>query len=160
MSHRKLRKPMRAWRIGDPNGRFPIYSGDGAALVEGRWHRKGQDVIYTSEHYSTAMLEKLVHYNGLMPPNQHFLEITVPVGVTYEEATKDSVPGWDQPAGKKSRAFGAAWFKDKRSCILIVPSYVAREESNILINPHHPDAKGIKPGREKPVRWDNRLFMS
>ena len=58
MAVRELAETLTVWRIGDPDGRFPIYSGEGAALCEGRWHRKGQDIIYTSEHYGTAMLEK------------------------------------------------------------------------------------------------------
>ena len=123
---------MRAYRIGDPHGRHPIYSGEGAALVEGRWHEKGQEVIYASAHYATAMLEKLAHYNGIMPPNQ--------------------------PDSPVARARGSAWLTEQRSAILIVPSYVAREELNVLINPHHPESAAIRVGREKPVRWDARLF--
>ena len=158
MPHRKLAKSMRVFRIGDPAGRYPIYSGEGAAIAEGRWHEKGQEVIYTSEHYSTAMLEKLVHYNGLLPANQHFIEIELPVGTSYEEVTKDSLPDWHLPDSPAARAFGSGWIKGRQSAILIVPSCVAREELNVLINPHHPDAKAIRVGREKPVWWDTRLF--
>ena len=63
-------------------GRYPIYNGEGAALTEGRWHQKGQEVIYASEHYSTAMLEKLAHYNGVLPPKQHFIEIQISTGTS------------------------------------------------------------------------------
>ncbi len=149
---------MRAYRIGDPDGRHPIYSGEGAGLVEGRWHEKGQEVIYASMHYATAMLEKLAHYNGIMPPNQHFLEIEIPAGTSYEEVTKDILPGWDLPESPVARAHGSGWLNAQRSAILIVPSYVAREELNILINPHHPASAGIRVGRETPIRWDARLF--
>ena len=158
MPPRKLREPMRAYRIGDPHGRHPIYSGEGAALVEGRWHEKGQEVIYASAHYATAMLEKLAHYNGIMPPNQHFIEIEIPAGTSYEEVTKDILPGWDLPDSPVARARGSAWLTEQRSAILIVPCYVAREELNVLINPHHPESAAIRVGREKPVRWDARLF--
>lgn len=158
MAARRLTEPRTAWRIGDPNGRFPIYSGEGAVRTEGRWHRKGQSVIYAAEHYGTAMLEKLVHYNGILPPNQHFVAIEIPAGTRYETVTKDNLPGWDDTDGVKSRAFGAAWIDAARSAILIVPSVVSREESNILINPGHPDADRIRPGKEQPVRWDRRLF--
>jgi len=147
---------MRVYRIGDPNGRYPIYSADGGAKVEGRWHEKGQEVIYTSQFYSTAMLEKLVRWNGQLPPNQHFIEITIPAKTSYEVVTKDSYPDWIDPS--KARAFGSLWYRSKRSAILIVPSFVARMESNIIINIHHRDAKAIKPGLEMPVVWDERLF--
>ena len=158
MAVRELSEELVAWRIGDPAGRFPIYSEEGARRHEGRWHAKGQDVIYTSEHYGTAMLEKLVHYNGILPPNQHFIKIRIPPGISYEVVTKDSLDGWDRPDGSESRDFGRQWLEDKRSTILIVPSVVSREENNVLVNTNHPDAARIKVGHEKPVRWDARLF--
>lgn len=158
MALRRLAEPLIAWRIGDPDGRFPIYSGEGSIRCEGRWHRKGQEVIYSSEHYGTAMLEKLAHYNGILPPNQHFITIDIPAGISFEALTKDSLPGWDDLNGAASRAFGAAWVNEARSGILFVPSIVSREESNVLINPGHPDAARIRPGVEQPVRWDERLF--
>ena len=123
---------MRVYRIGDPRGAFPIYSGEGAARIEGRWHERGQEVIYTSRHYSTALLEKLAHFNGVLPSNQHYIEIEILKGVSYEIVTKDSLPGWLEMA--KARAAGSKWYREKRSAILIVPSFVARIEENIIIN--------------------------
>ena len=61
MTLRTLSETMRAYRIGDPAGLFPVWSTEGAKRVSGRWHEAGADVIYVSENYSTAMLEKLVH---------------------------------------------------------------------------------------------------
>lgn len=158
MTGRQLRETRIVWRIGDPDGRFPIYSAEGARRTEGRWHRKAQAIIYTSEHYGTAMLEKLAHYNGVLPPNQHFIEIEIPSGVSYEVVTKDSLPGWDRPNGMESREFGWKWIQETRSAILFVPSIVSREENNVLINPTHTDSGRIKCSLEKPVRWDERLF--
>jgi len=149
---------MRVFRVGDASGRYPIYSGEGAAAIEGRWHDRGQEVIYTSQYYSTAMLEKLAHYNGVLPANQHFVEIEIPSGTSYEVVTKDILPAWDLPDGSVSRVYGSRWLSEQRPAILIVPSYVAREEQNVLINPRHPDAKAIRPNVEKPVWWDGRLF--
>ena len=155
---RVLGEPMRAFRIGDPAGKYPIYSGEGAAEVEGRWHSRGQEVIYASLSYATAMLEKLAHYNGVLPSNQHFIEIRIPAGTSYEQCTKDSLPDWDAPDGAQARAFGSRWIEETRSAILLVPSYVAREERNVLINPRHKHAARIRPSLEKPVWWDRRLF--
>ena len=158
MAVRKLSEQIVVWRIGDPDGRFPIYSEEGARRNEGRWHTKGQEVIYASEHYGAAMLEKLAHYNGVLPPNQHFIEIQIPSGVSYEVVTKDTVDGWDKSDGTESRTHGQKWIEENRSSILIVPSVVSREENNVLINPNHKDSSRIKVGPEKPVRWDDRLF--
>lgn len=158
MAVSRLPETLTAWRIGDPEGRYPIYSGDGAALNEGRWHRKGQDVIYASEHSGTAMLEQLVHFNGILPPMQHFIRIRIPAGTSYEIVTKDSLPNWDAEDAAVARDFGAIWFAERRTAILMVPSVVAREERNVLVNPHHNGAARIRAGKPEPVRWDNRLF--
>lgn len=157
LSVRTLAEAMRVYRIGDPNGIYPIYSGEGAARFEGRWHERGQEVIYTSRHYSTALLEKLAHFNGVLPSNQHYIEIEIRKGVSYEIVTKDSLPGWLEM--DKARAAGSSWYRERRSAILIVPSYVARIEENVIINCTHPDAARIRPGLEHPVTWDMRLFQ-
>ena len=157
--HRQLAEPMVVFRIGDPDGAFAIYSAEGARRVSGRWHRKGQAVIYASAAYSTAMLERLVHYSGQLPRGQHVIEITIPARTSYEVVTPDSVPGWERKDGRAARAFGSRWLDDGRSAILIVPSVVARTERNVLINPAHADAARIKPGLEAPVTWDERLFV-
>jgi RES domain-containing protein len=149
---------MRVVRIGDPAGKYAIYSGEGAASTEGRWHNRGQLVIYASANYSTAMLERLAHYNGIFPPNQHFIEIEIPAGASYEVVTKDTLPGWDLIDSPAARAHGSLWLEEKRSLILIVPSFVAREEQNVLINPQHSHAAKIRPSLEMPVYWDKRLF--
>ena len=149
---------MLVYRIGDPKGAFPIYGAEGARRVSGRWHRKGQAAIYTSAYYSTAMLERLVHYSGKLPSGQHYIEIVIPAGITYEVVTSHSLNGWEHKDGRVARVFGAEWIDDVRSAILIVPSVVARMERNVLINPAHADAARITPGLEAPVTWDARLF--
>lgn len=147
---------MLAYRIGDANGRYPIFSAAGAARVEGRWHERGQSVTYASEHYSTALLEKLAHFSGVLPDNQHYIEITIPAGVSYEVVTKDKLPDWTNAS--KARIFGARWLEEQRSTILIVPSIVARIERNIVINAASPEFSQIKADLEIPVTWDDRLF--
>ena len=160
MSARTLSEPLSTYRIGDPAGEFAIWTDGGARKASGRWHEAGSGVIYASERYSTAMLEKLVHYRGLMPPNQHFIEITIPAGTSYEVVTKDSLDGWADPSGDAARGFGRAWHKEQRSAILIVPSVVARMERNVVFNTAHPEFGAITVGLEQPIWWDARLFAS
>ena len=117
-------------------------------------------MIYTSEHYSTAMLEMLVHGSGQLPPNQHFIEITIPNGVSYEMLNAAALPDWHMESAEPSRAYGEAWQQEKRSLILIVPSVVARVEKNILINPEHPEFPQIETSLHQPVWWDERLFKA
>lgn len=147
-----------AYRIGDPQGHYPIFDATGATLAPGRWHRQHAPVIYASEHYSTAMLEKLVRANGEMPPNQHWIRITLPRGLSYEIATAAAVPGWDRPLPEPSREYGTQWALQRRSAVLYVPSLVARMESDVLINPAHPEFGDIKTSLAEPIWWDERLF--
>jgi RES domain-containing protein len=146
------------YRIGDPKGEFPIYDARGSALYPGRWNTADAPVIYAGQHYSTAMLEKLTAGNGSIPPNQHYIEITIPVGVSYEIVTKDRLPGWDTPEPTASRDFGASWVRERRSAILMAPSYVARLEHNVVINPAHEHATMIQRSLAVPVWWDSRLY--
>ena len=155
---RGLPRQYTAFRIGDPKGQYPIFSGEGSRKVKGRWHSIGQNVIYSSEHYSTAMLEKLVHHSSIMPDNQYFIEITIPQGVSYEVITKDSLPNWHSLNSSEAYIFGSDWFAQSRSCILLVPSVVARMDNNILINPNHEDFFKIQESLEQPIWWDERLF--
>jgi RES domain-containing protein len=104
------------------------------------------------------MLEKLVRASGVMPPNQHFIRITVPNGTSFEAVTSDALPEWSAPDREAARAFGSQWARQKRSAILLVPSYVARVERNVLIDPEHPEAGAITHDLPTPVWWDNRLF--
>jgi RES domain-containing protein len=156
----KLDRVLKAYRIGDPNGRYPIYDASGSRIYPGRWNTPASSMIYASEHYSTAMLEKLAHGSGFLPPNQHYIEITIPNGVSYEILNVAKLPGWDDPAGSVSKPFGHQWRHSGRSALLIVPSVVARLENNILINPEHPDARAITHGLHQPVWWDRRLYGS
>ena len=147
-----------AFRIGDPDGAHPIYDSEGARLFPGRWNTAVSPIVYTSEHYSTAMLEKLVHANAVMPPNQHFIRITVPNGVSYEVFQTADHPGWDSKNETVCKTFGGAWFAEGRSALLLVPSIPARLERNILINPQHADAGGITYELPEPIWWDDRLY--
>ena len=115
-------------------------------------------MIYASEHYSTAMLEKLVHGGGRIPPNQHFIIITIPNGLDYEMLDTAVLPDWHAESQIASKNYGNEWQRKKRSLILIVPSVVARHEKNILINPEHPQFGKINTSLHQPVWWDKRLF--
>jgi RES domain-containing protein len=117
-------------------------------------------MIYTSEHYSTGMLEKLAHGNGHMAPNQHGIEITIPPGISYEILSTARRAGWDAEDCRVSKICGETCQKSMRSLLLIVPSVVARMEHNLLINHMHPDADQITHSLHKPVWWNRRLFSS
>ncbi len=158
MTAQRLDRVLTCTRIGDPDGDYPIFDATGSKLAPGRWNTASSPILYASEHYSTAMLEKLVRGSGQMPPGQHVITITIPNGVSYEVVTRDSLPGWDDISCSASRAYGEAWQKAKRSLLLVVPSVIARAERNFLLNPDHPEFSRVTASMHEPVRWDTRLF--
>lgn len=158
MSGQVLDRTLTCYRIGDPDGAFPIFDATGSTLAPGRWNTPGSPLIYAAEHYSTALLEKLVHGSGRLPPNQHYITITVPRGVSYEVFSEPAHPGWDALPSGVARRFGERWCQERRSVILLVPSIVARLDANILINPAHPEFRLVTASLHRPVFWDRRLF--
>lgn len=44
-----------------------------------------------------------------------------------------------------------------RSALLVVPSVIIPEESNVLINPHHPDSAAITARKLRKWLYDPRL---
>lgn len=151
---------MLIFRIADE--RHPIWDGTGAALVGGRWNSPGKPVIYGSLSYSCAMLEILAHANiGRIPSTHRFVIAQVPECVAIETQDTITLPmGWDTEDTTASRVFGDQWLAENRSAILIVPSVVARLDSNALVNPFHPDCRQLLVSSPEKVIWDKRLFVS
>lgn len=115
MTAQVLDRTLTSFRIGDPNGAYPIFDATGSTIAPGRWNTPGSPLIYTSDHYSTALLEKLVHGSGRLPPNRHFVEITLPVGLSYEVFSAPALPGWDSMPATVSKDFGERWCSERRS---------------------------------------------
>jgi RES domain-containing protein len=149
---------MRIFRIADR--RHPVWNGTGAMLWGGRFNSPGRLVIYGALSFGGAMLEVLVHARiGKVPKTHVWIEAEVPDDVLVERQTADSPPaGWDALALQVAREFGDRWLTEARSAVLVVPSVVARQESNVLVNPAHPDAGRLVQSAPQPVIWDERLF--
>lgn len=151
--------PNRAFRIGDPNGRYPVFSAEGATLSVGRWHEESQEVIYASQHYSTALLDSLVYVND-RPVNQRYVEIEINPDISFEIVSPNDLNGWDAVNSSVARQFGSQWLQQARSALLLVPCVIAPLDYNVLLNPNHPDApNGWQVSDEFKVHWDHRLFQ-
>jgi|SRR5277367_457496 len=149
---------MRAFRIAD--GRFPIVDGTGARLTGGRWNSAGSPVIYAAETFAGAILEILVHASLFrLPRNYVYVELSIPDTIGSEMASSPDLPDWEFADQAVTRSIGDQWLLEKRSAILIVPSVVTQGiETNVLLNPLHPDFGKIGASQPAPVRWDSRLF--
>ena len=156
---RPLTGPLRLWRI--ITGPHPIWSGEGARLFGQRWNPPGLPAIYTGAGFAVCLLEILVHANRRRPPSAaRCVEATVPASVSREVFDAAAHPGWDDAMMSPSRsAFGRDWRTARRSALLVVPSVVtARRDSNVVVNPAHPDAARIVVGVETAVGSNPRLF--
>jgi len=148
---------MRIYRIAD--SRHPIWDGTGAMLIGGRWNSPGKPVIYGAASYAGAMLEVLVHARiGKLPRTHVFVVADIPTDVSIETLAVEKLVGWDASDSRNAREAGDRWLSELRSAVLVVPSVVAREEMNVIVNPLHADAARIVVSEVKPVIWDDRLF--
>jgi RES domain-containing protein len=140
--------------------RYPIYDGSGAALEGARWNSPGRLLIYASEHYATAILEKLVHAGRTqLPGAHHAAAIRIPDDLASEQFNPAAVPGWETEDSASARAYGDGWHAAGRTAVLIVPSLPGQPvERNFIINPAHPDAARINVMPSFDVVWDGRLF--
>lgn len=101
---------MLVWRIAREIHCDTTLEGSGGLLVAGRWHRRGQPILYTSSSASLAALGVLVHVEPLQAPDD-----------------------------------------------LRVPSVIVSMESNVLLNPRHPEIARVRISSNEAFRFDSRL---
>ncbi|MCF8208876.1 MAG: RES family NAD+ phosphorylase [Rhodoferax sp.] len=146
------------WRITTRRFADQALTGDGARLYGGRWNRVGQPVVYTAQSRSLALLEMLVQDE---PLRAHYVLIPLhlPGGVSTETLDRRALPPqWRTDAGRGAlQTLGGEWLRQKRCCVLAVPSAVVPAEFNFLINPLHPDFKHITLGAMETLDTDRRL---
>lgn len=155
------------WRIASDTRDYEAddLSGKGAEITGGRWNDKGTPVVYTSANRALAALETIVHLNaGGLPLNRYLVEITIPDPVWDAAEVLDpaSAPvGWDaEPASKTSSNFGTRWARSNASLILRVPSVIVPEESNVLLNPRHPDIAQVTARKLRKWLYDPRTLKN
>ena len=152
------------WRIATdaPDYEADDLTGTGAKITGGRWNPKGLAMVYCAENISLAAMETLVHHHDMqLPLNRYLVHIDIPDEIWHAAERLDAGTApvcWDAlPAGRASIGYGATWLGSRRSTCLLVPSIVTPEESNILINPLHPDAGKITATKLRKWLYDSRL---
>lgn len=151
---------MRLWRISN----HADLSGEGGRLAAGRWNPLGRRVVYLAEHPALALLETLVHLEidpEDMPSGFRLLTVEAPDDIPLadlDEATLDTTsPGWRSDP-LVTRALGEAHFAEGRHALLRVPSVLVPEARNVLLDPLHPAAAGVRIVAEARAAFDNRLL--
>lgn len=147
---------MIAWRLA--TALYPPLTGEGARKRGGRWNSPGVPLVYASEHLSLAVLELLVHVESDdLPENLVAFRLELPDDLCERRA--DVPSHWlVDPLRRQSRRYGDAWAAERRSVGLVVPSAVVPQESNLLLNPAHPQFGEVRIVDEHPFALDRRLL--
>ena len=107
------------------------------------------------------MIEYFVHLDRDDPPPDLVVATSdVPDDVSRTKISHAGLPKtWrETPAPVELAAIGDRFAQSKRDAILIVPSALAPDESNWLLNPDHPDFKRIRFQPPEPFAYDARFF--
>jgi RES domain-containing protein len=145
---------VRLWRISN----YADLSGQGGLRFAARWHSKGRPILYTAEHPAGALSEFLAHLDRGDVPD-HFQMLTIDTGRDEQPeplAAGALAENWLKDL-RATRALGDAWLAAKRSLMLRVPSALVPEAFNVLVNPLHQDAAGLKVIGIAKVPLDDRF---
>jgi RES domain-containing protein len=138
-----------AWRLcREP---FADLSGEGARVYGGRWNSRGRPLVYAASTAALAVLEVRVHLD--LPPDllpEDYTLLTLDLDDLAVE-TVGELPN-------NPRASGDAWLAGVRTPVLCVPSMIVPESPNLLLNPHHPDARSARISGRRRFTFDRRLW--
>jgi len=114
--------------------------------------------VYTARRESLAKLEALVHLKPAIAPRLVLVDATIPDA--FVATLRGALPpGWDDvPDSGAARSIGDSWLQRSSSPALEVPSVHSSSETNVLINPAHPDFAQLVIGTPVPFAFDRRLI--
>lgn len=144
------------WRISN----FIDLNGEGGRKTSARWHSAGSRVVYLAESPTAALVETLVHLDVDSEDTPDFytlLKISVLDGLSVQPLDLPAGAEWKQRV-ELTRSIGDAWLASLKTALARVPSVIAPQTWNYLLNPEHPDAKQVQVAEVVQERFDNRLF--
>lgn len=116
-------------------------------------------MLYCASSESLALLELRVHSPQPYPRTRWRFAIEVPDDALILAAKEELPRGWDRlPPGPASKRFGDAWVAAVSSLGLLVPSVVASDENNLILNPSHPRFQEVHVLSKQRVVLDRRLY--
>jgi RES domain-containing protein len=136
-------------------------SGVGGLESAGRWHRKGQPVVYAASTLSLAALEYFVHL-GRTDSRITFVSVQaiIPAELVTETVSPAALPrDWNSsPPIAATMDLGTQWCAEMRGAVIKVPSALVQGEFNFLLNPRHPDFPRITVSPPEPFSFDVRMW--
>ena len=128
---------MKLWRVSE----HADLSGKGGLIAKARWNRAGMAVVYCTDHPSTALLEKLAHFDFEdMPRTYRLFSVQVP-----DDAPRFTVETRQLPKNWKTntdatQALGSSLLASAEQLMIWVPCALVPEAWNILLNPAHAES--------------------
>jgi RES domain-containing protein len=144
------------WRISN----YIDLGGWGGRKFSSRWTSLGRRVVYFAESPTAALVETLVHLeveSEDTPDLYTLLKISVPDGLAIQHLDPPAGSEWKRDL-ELTRRIGDAWLASLETPLTRVPSVLAPETWNYLLNPEHPEAKLVQVAEVIKERFDNRLF--
>ena len=134
-------------------------SGEGACIYGGRWNRKGQAVVYTSDTRALALLEMRVHYSSMPREAAGMLVLRLRSGTSILTLSSSELPaGWNHHGDQGidiCQSLGSKWFDSNHWDVLQVPSAVLQAQSNYIVRA---DSGILTPCEIEPLEFDPRLW--
>lgn len=142
---------MKAWRVS------PARTLEDAchSTSAGRWSWVSRPVLYASSTPELAALEALAH--RAENDATHWLCVVEVPGVETGTRVKGLPKDW-RLQRSLTRALGNRWFDRMSSPVLLVPSALCDEGTNVLVNPCHRRASGLRMQVVRRFDFDRRLL--
>ena len=145
------------WRISNHR----TLDGRGGLETSARWHTQGRPIVYLAESVPGALLEVIVHLElspVRLPKSYQLLKVEVPDDLSTETlSAADLGQAWVNDE-TLTRTVGDQWLVSKRSALLRVPSAIAPETLNALLNSAHEEARRLQIVSHREYPWDLRLI--
>jgi len=145
------------WRISNQR----TLDGRGGLEASARWHTQGRPIVYLAESVAGALLEVLVHLelsSARLPKSYRLLKVEAPDGISIEAlSVTDLNESWTYDE-TVTRAVGDQWLASKRTALLRVPSAIAPETDNVVLNSAHEEARRLRIISHREYPWDLRLI--
>ena len=150
---------MRVWRIAQRKYALDRLCA-GSALYGGRWNPVGLPALYCGASIAICALEKFVHVGSAPLPPLVLVAVDLPdQGKIFSPTASKLPPGWDElPTSASAQSLGREWLELGDALAMRVPSAVLLEESNVILNPRHPDFEHVVLTVVRPFSFDQRMF--
>ena len=150
----------RIWRISN----YADLEGLGGLKAGQRWHTRGRRIVYCAPSPAAAILETLANFEidniDDLPSGYQLLAIEFPDSVSRTRLSlKDLPKNWPEPQQlAATRKIGDVWLAAAKHPAIEVPSAVAPETWNTLLNPAILAGTRIRITGVSRYPFDPRLF--